>query len=67
MDAEFESKYIDNLIKEGKVEFLKEETNIKKAKFIGKLKPIEKCKNCNKDITLYDWEQPICNYCEDRL
>lgn len=62
-----EYEYVKDLIKDGKIEFLEKNTNIIKANFIGNYRMIDKCNKCDKEISLYSWEQLICSYCEEYI
>lgn len=62
-NLEFEMEYVKKLKQEGKIEFLTEDTNIDKGKFIGSVLEV-KCKRCGKLNHLYNWEQRVCNHCE---
>jgi len=46
------------------VEYLTVDTKIEKSNFKGKMNKY-KCSKCGMEGELYDWEQPICNYCEE--
>lgn len=62
-----EYRHIKDLIKRGRIVFLDEDVEIVKAKFIDKEPKIIKCKTCGKTNTNYNWEQLLCNYCENIL
>ncbi|MBE3094963.1 MAG: glycosyltransferase family 29 protein [Actinobacteria bacterium] len=62
-NLEFEMEYVKKLKQEGKIDFLIEDTNINKGKFIENTSKV-KCRRCGKLNYLYDWEQRVCNYCE---
>ena len=59
-----EYEFVNRLIKENKVEYLTVDTKIEKSNFKGKMNKY-KCSKCGMEGELYDWEQPICNYCEE--
>lgn len=65
-DPKIEYEYIKQLIKQNKVEYLTKHTKIENANFIGEYKLIGNCTSCNHSYSLYNWEQPICNYCEKK-
>ena len=56
-------EYVKNLKQEGKIDFLTEDMDFHKGKFIGNISKV-KCRRCGKLNHLYDWEQRVCGYCE---
>lgn len=62
-----EYEIVKRMIGEGKIEFLTQKTKIIKGNFIGGHKLIGNCESCGRPISLYDWEQLICNYCENEI
>jgi hypothetical protein len=65
-DVQLEYEMVKRLVVENKVEYLNLNTTIEKSDFMGKRAEYN-CTKCNKMVVLYDWEQPICSYCEESL
>ena len=66
-NMKLEYDLVKDLEKQGKIEFLTQDTKIKKSKFIGKETEVYYCNSCNENNFLYDWEQKVCQYCENKL
>jgi len=62
-----EHEIVDILVREGKIEYLKPDTNIGKGKYIYNPVIEKQCPICNKKSYLYMWENRICHYCESIL
>lgn len=56
-----DAKYVKSLIKQGKLIVLKEDTEITKSKLLPKQDT--KCRVCNKSMSIYKWQDNICNKC----
>lgn len=62
-----EYKQIKEWIKQGRVEFLEEDTEIEEAVRIDENKEMEVCGHCKLSSVLHPWENRICHHCENYL
>lgn len=64
-NRDVEYAYVENnWIKTKKVEYLNKDTTIQKANYISTEPEVIECKVCKKMNYVYNWEMPICHYCE---
>jgi len=62
-DGNLEYKYVKNLIDDGKVIMLDNNTNITPSEFISRIKHSE-CEVCGYKYDVYEWQQDICSRCK---